>query len=74
MSQIDVLLNTDDNLFFEALPPEAHKRIWACETEEERMRCFEQEVLKITEKAIGDFILHAERVAGELGFWVEPLN
>jgi hypothetical protein len=62
---------TKDNPLLNSLPVEVREHMLTLKTDDERMYYLEQELLKIVEKPIGKFVMHAKRVRGKQVFWIE---
>jgi hypothetical protein len=65
---------TKDNPLFTALPTEVREHMLTLKTDDDRMRYLEQELLKIVEQPISEFMLHAKKIAGKHVFWIEKLH
>jgi hypothetical protein len=60
-----------DNPLLNSLPTEVRERMLALKTDDDRMNYREEALLKIVDKPIGEFVMHAKKVRGKYVFWVE---
>jgi hypothetical protein len=65
---------TKDNPLLNSLPTEVREHMMTLTTDDERMHYLEQELLKIVNKPLGEFVLHAKKVRGKHVFWIEKVK